>query len=63
MHPLSIPTLAHLPPLFFHGERFTNLRFTVKDGAGLIFDFAKTEFGPNLGYVRQLDVLPAAYRK
>ena len=32
--------------------RFTNLKFTIMDGAGLIFDYAMTEFGPNLGYVR-----------
>ncbi|CAN0007449.1 unnamed protein product [Scytosiphon promiscuus] len=30
--------------------KFTNLRFTVMDGAGLIFDFDMTEFGPNLGF-------------
>ena len=32
--------------------RFVNLKFTVMDGAGLIFDFDMTEFGPNFGYVR-----------
>ncbi|CAM9699224.1 unnamed protein product, partial [Laminaria digitata] len=35
--------------------KFTNLRFTVMDGAGLIFDFDTTEFGPNLGYERHDD--------
>jgi len=24
------------------------------DGAGLVFDYAMTEFGPNLGYVRDV---------
>lgn len=33
--------------------KFTNLRFTVMDGAGLVFDFDTTEFGPNLGFERQ----------
>ena len=28
------------------------MKFTVMDGAGLIFDFDMTEFGPNFGYVR-----------
>ncbi|CAM9940314.1 unnamed protein product, partial [Laminaria digitata] len=35
--------------------KFTNLKFTVMDGAGLIFDFDKTEFGPNLGFDRDDD--------
>ncbi|CAB1096580.1 unnamed protein product [Ectocarpus sp. CCAP 1310/34] len=32
--------------------KFTNLKFTIMDQAGLIFDYDTTEFGPNLGYVR-----------
>ena len=36
--------------------RFTNLKFTVMDSAGLIFDFDETEFGPNHGYVRSVIV-------
>ncbi|CAM9376311.1 unnamed protein product, partial [Laminaria digitata] len=35
--------------------KFTNLKFTVTDGAGLIFDFDTTEFGPNLGYEKEDD--------
>ncbi|CAM9102426.1 unnamed protein product, partial [Ascophyllum nodosum] len=30
--------------------RFVNVRFTVEDGAELIFDMPKTKFGPNDGY-------------
>lgn len=29
--------------------RFVNVRFTVEDGASLIFDLPKTRFGPNSG--------------
>lgn len=39
-------------PLRLLPVRFSNLRFTVADDAGLIFDFDLTEFGPNAGYVR-----------
>lgn len=28
-------------------RRFVNLRFTVEDGASLVFDMPKTQFGPN----------------
>ncbi|CAM9594728.1 unnamed protein product [Sphacelaria rigidula] len=31
------------------------MRFTVVDGAGIIFDFAKTEFGPNEGFEKEDD--------
>lgn len=31
---------------------FTNMIFTVMDGAGVIFESDVTEYGPNLGYVR-----------
>ena len=40
-----------LPWCISFPARFTNMRFTVNDGAGLIFDYAMTEFGPNLGFV------------
>lgn len=33
--------------------RFSNVRFTVMDGASLIFDFDKTEFGPNSDFVSE----------
>ena len=33
-------------------HRFINVRFTVEDGASLIFDMPETQFGPN-GNVRE----------
>ncbi|CAM9132500.1 unnamed protein product [Ectocarpus sp. 6 AP-2014] len=33
--------------------KFTNLKFTIMDQAGLIFDYDTTEFGPNLGYEQE----------
>ena len=29
--------------------RFVNIRFTVEDGASLVFDMPTTQFGPNDG--------------
>lgn len=36
-------------PYAFIYCRFVNLRFTVEDGASLVFDMPKTQFGPNSG--------------
>lgn len=37
---------------FQNCSRFANMRFQVNDGAGVIFDFEMTNFGPNTGFVR-----------
>lgn len=44
-------------------SRFVNLRFTVEDGASLVFDMPETNFGPNSGVRRpRLVSIPSLLR-
>lgn len=60
--PLSAITpfgrLTGLVALLPIGSRFSNMRFQVKDGAAVVFDFERTTFGPNTGYVSLVAVGP-----
>lgn len=43
-------TISMIRPPFF--IRFVNIRFTVEDGASLIFEMGLVVFGPNTGVSR-----------